>query len=941
MTPIGENELALILGEIRHLAMAVRRLEERAAQRERDDTILRSVQAVDANLVAGVENLVAGFGRLDADLVTGLERQATSAQQVEAALTAGAGEQARKVTELGQALQAWRDSVLASIQAADANLVAGLERFTEGFGRLDTDLVSGLERQTDASHALDARMATIAEEQAKKIAAINGAVQDWRDRVLTSMQALDANLVAGLDALNAGFARLDADVASGLQQQSAATQGLDARIAASALEQGAFASAISKALHEWRDGVLGSIQAVDEHLVAGLAQLGGGFTRLDADLVAGFERSTLAGRDADAREEARQRTLETRFDVLGAQMGDLAAVLARVDQTLVTFGERIAQTAQAQAQGLTETTHALQQLDAGTVKGFSTAAENFDRVDRALIAFGERIAQVADGQAHAQTETVRALQQLDAGTVKGLGAAAESFDRVDRALVAFGERIDQAADGQSHAQAETVRALQQLDAGTVKGLGDLSHAFRRVDRALVAFGERQAAASNERIAVSDQLLAGLQAVDGNLVKGLDRLTKTIAQLDVNVAAGVQTELDTLWEVKAALSGELGALASVRATPAAAPETPALTVAQGLAQALSLGADAAKPPHRIALPHPFSNMSRAEWADGIALWRQHAPRLLAKRKARACPACGEDKPHLLFRSYDDYPFSECTACGTWYVALRVDHELFERYFQLCPEAQRFSDYMLSQSEICSVEKSDEDRFKRYYAELRQLAPNAVSTIDIGCGVGNSLDAAAAFKFDAIGVEINANARAAAAAKGRRVVAKLSDAPEQSFDVITLWESLEHIDTTDEVMAFVGERLAKDGVLAITVPNLNSPSIRGLGADSMHVHGGTAFAGHINLFTQRSLATLLGRHGLEIVTAVGQYSMNLYELVGYHIGKWNGARDYLAKKKIEVELPEDVVQMISAVGPVVARWEERHAMAPILRVIAGRKRTARRR
>jgi 2-polyprenyl-3-methyl-5-hydroxy-6-metoxy-1,4-benzoquinol methylase len=189
-------------------------------------------------------------------------------------------------------------------------------------------------------------------------------------------------------------------------------------------------------------------------------------------------------------------------------------------------------------------------------------------------------------------------------------------------------------------------------------------------------------------------------------------------------------------------------------------------------------------------------------------------------------------------------------------------------------------------------------------------------------------------------VNARAREAAAAKGRRVVARLADLPEQSFDVITAWESLEHIAETDAVMAFVSERLAPDGVFALTVPNLNSPSIRSLRGDSMHIHGGTAFAGHINLFTHRSLAVLFGRFGLEIVSATGQYSMNLYELIGYHLGKWRGARDYLTKKKIEVELPEDIVQLISAIGPVVASWEESHAMAPILRVTARRKRTARR-
>lgn len=339
--------------------------------------------------------------------------------------------------------------------------------------------------------------------------------------------------------------------------------------------------------------------------------------------------------------------------------------------------------------------------------------------------------------------------------------------------------------------------------------------------------------------------------------------------------------------------------------------------------------------RIVLPHPFSNMSREDWLNGIALWRQHGLPLLLQQPARPCPACRETQATPLFESYDGYGYVECDACGAWYVPLVVDHDLFERYFALCPEARRYGDYTLSQADDGAAQRADAARFTEYYADLRALlGPNATRTLDMGCGVGNSFLAAADAGFEATGVEVNEEALAAAARMGRRVERNTNGLDTGSFDCVTFWESLEHMDDVDLALAEAAKMLAPSGVLAITVPNLNSPIIRSMRGDSMQIHGGPAWPGHINLFTADTLARPLKRAGFEVTDVVGQYTMNLYEFVGYHLGVWRGARDYIAKDEPSFTLSAPVCDLIDTLTPVVAAWETHCAMGPILRVFARR-------
>ncbi len=363
------------------------------------------------------------------------------------------------------------------------------------------------------------------------------------------------------------------------------------------------------------------------------------------------------------------------------------------------------------------------------------------------------------------------------------------------------------------------------------------------------------------------------------------------------------------------------------------------LSQGVARALQgFDPSGASNPVRTQLPHPFSNLTRAEWARSIDLWRARGAPLLNTLPSRSCPTCGGNSSDYLFDSYDAYPYHECQSCRTWFVPLVITHELFERYFETVPEARRFGDYTDAQAVNTAAMDADRARFDKYYAALNGCLARGPgersSTLDIGCGVANSLAVATEHGFDAEGIEVNHHAVNLARKLGRAVHFPQEATRAPRFDAVTLWETLEHISDPLAELKQAHARLKQDGVLALTVPNLNAPDIRSMRGDSLQIHGGPAWPGHMNLWTPGTLTQLLRRAGFEPVHLAGQFSTNLEELLAYQLGHWSGARDYLRADTAEFELPSAARELAAALGPALSSWQEGFAFAPILFVLARR-------
>jgi len=101
----------------------------------------------------------------------------------------------------------------------------------------------------------------------------------------------------------------------------------------------------------------------------------------------------------------------------------------------------------------------------------------------------------------------------------------------------------------------------------------------------------------------------------------------------------------------------------------------------------------------------------------------------------------------------------------------------------------------------------------------------SLLDYGAGVGNFAAYLNRSNYNTMGVEPNVIASSHASEQGVACVHNLNDIPlDFTFDGITLWHVLEHLEHPLEVLQKLKARLNQKGVLILAVPNLNSPDAK---------------------------------------------------------------------------------------------------------------------
>jgi hypothetical protein len=339
------------------------------------------------------------------------------------------------------------------------------------------------------------------------------------------------------------------------------------------------------------------------------------------------------------------------------------------------------------------------------------------------------------------------------------------------------------------------------------------------------------------------------------------------------------------------------------------------------------------------PLPFSSMTEPDWRRAIELWNRHARELLATLPERPCPACGSSKSFWLFESYDSHQFHECADCGCWFTPKVVDWSVFERLFEISPEARDHAAHMMGERDQ-DVRGADMSRIGAYLDELLPLVAHdgrRVAYLDTGCGVGASLRAGLDRGLMVQGVEVDDAAVAIARSAGLPV-ARPSDVdtmPSGPYQLLTFWETLEHIAAPLDAIQRFTPFLADDGLVAITVPNLNAPATRIQRQACVWVHGGYNTPGHVNLFHAPALQRLLERAGLTLLDAEGQFSSQPLELLAYLSGESRGAFDNLDPSLKKGSTPGYLGGLLNDLWPGVELLEGTALWSPILRVVACRR------
>jgi len=161
---------------------------------------------------------------------------------------------------------------------------------------------------------------------------------------------------------------------------------------------------------------------------------------------------------------------------------------------------------------------------------------------------------------------------------------------------------------------------------------------------------------------------------------------------------------------------------------------------------------------------------------------------------------------------------------------------------------------------STWQDDERRAKQFGALLRGKV-----WLDVGTGLGGLLDLMHGKVKSMAAVEPQPGSRNELARLGYQTFENIQDAPNNTYDVVTLFHVFEHIPSPLEALKAVSAKLVKRGKLIIEVPHAGDALITWYGSELFKNF--TFWSEHLILHTRESLRTFARAAGFDNILVEG--------------------------------------------------------------------------
>ncbi|MDD2501568.1 MAG: class I SAM-dependent methyltransferase [Geobacter sp.] len=222
---------------------------------------------------------------------------------------------------------------------------------------------------------------------------------------------------------------------------------------------------------------------------------------------------------------------------------------------------------------------------------------------------------------------------------------------------------------------------------------------------------------------------------------------------------------------------------------------------------------------------------------------------------SCPICGGTQ-RVHWGSVSEYSIERCVSCGIGITTpFPSDSEIGDSNADIYRVDQRGSLYLRKQSYY-------ERRYHLQLRNIKRFVPGG-RLLDIGCNIGLFLSCARTEGFDVEGIEFNKESAAFGSKHFDLLIHTRSldeiNYPDQTFDVITMYDVLEHIPDLHEILAAVSRILKPDGVLVVQSPNIDSLMARLTGS----AWNWLTPPDHLYHFTPPTMQRLLSDQGFNVI------------------------------------------------------------------------------
>lgn len=249
------------------------------------------------------------------------------------------------------------------------------------------------------------------------------------------------------------------------------------------------------------------------------------------------------------------------------------------------------------------------------------------------------------------------------------------------------------------------------------------------------------------------------------------------------------------------------------------------------------------------------------------------------KFESCLLCGPKDSRLLYRK--KCPGLElsgeilrCQDCGFVYSKNRFTPCGMKAFYELKYQSGNYRHYADFQSmKIANFEKKI-----RAIKKVTGLQEGRL--LDLGCGEGFALGAAHTLGFDVVGVEISESAVQLARKRGWKAIhqgdlADIKNLRLGQFDVITLFDVIDHLYDPREAILLLRDHLKPSGILYLDTSDIGSWYHTLLRGGYFNIQ---PFE-HISYFSKKTIQNFLEMHGfrvLSITKEVRRFNLDFVEM-----------------------------------------------------------------